>query len=148
MGQPQFIPTSYVAYAVDEDGDGRRDIWKSKADVFGSIANYLAKHGWNENQTWGRAVQVPSSIRQQWGGLSKRNTTKDKGLQDWARQGVRRVDGSPLPKPNIKTRLVAPDGNNGPYFATYGNFRRIMAYNPSYLYALAIGTLSDRIAYQ
>ncbi len=148
MGQPQFIPTSYMAYAVDEDGDGRRDIWTSEADIFGSIANYLAKHGWNDNQTWGRAVQVPDSIRQQWASLSKRDMTDQKGLQDWARQGVRRGDGSPLPTPNLPTRLVAPDGKGGPYYAAYPNFKRIMAYNPSYLYALAIGTLSDRIAYQ
>ena len=74
--------------------------------------------------------------------------TRDKGLQEWARLGVRRENGAPLPSPNLQTRLVAPDGSNGPYYATYGNFRRIMAYNPSYLYALAIGTLSDRIAYE
>jgi membrane-bound lytic murein transglycosylase B len=148
MGQPQFIPTSYMAYAVDEDGDGRRDIWASEADIFGSIANYLAKHGWNDDQTWGRAVQVPNSVRQQWASLSKRDMTEQKGLQDWASQGVRRADGSPLPAPNLPTRLVAPDGKAGPYYAAYPNFKRIMAYNPSYLYALAIGTLSDRIAYQ
>lgn len=148
MGQPQFIPTSYLAYAVDEDGDGRRDIWSSEADIFGSIANYLAKHGWNDNQTWGRPVQVPDRVRQQWTTLSKRDMTGEKGLQDWARQGVRRADGSPLPTPNLPTRLVAPDGKRGPYYAAYPNFKRIMAYNPSYLYALAIGTLSDRIAYQ
>jgi membrane-bound lytic murein transglycosylase B len=147
MGQPQFIPTSYLAYAVDEDGDGRRDIWASHADIFGSIANYLAEHGWNDNQTWGRAVSVPGSIKSQWDSLSNRNMTEDKGLQEWASLGVRRADGSALPSPNIPTRLVAPDGNNGPYYATYANFRRIMAYNPSYLYALAIGTLSDRIEY-
>ncbi len=148
MGQPQFIPTSYLAYAVDEDGDGRQDIWSSEADIFGSIANYLAKHGWDANQTWGRAVQVPDKIRQQWGSLAKKNMTGDKGLQEWAKRGVRRSDGSALPTPNLATRLVAPDGRKGVYFATYGNFRRIMRYNPSYLYALAIGTLSDRIEYQ
>ena len=148
MGQPQFIPTSYLAYAVDEDGDGRRDIWSSEADIFGSIANYLSKHGWDANQTWGRAIQVPDKIRQQWGSIAKRDMTGDKGLQEWAKRGVRRADGSGLPSPNIATRLVAPDGSKGVFFATYGNFRRIMRYNPSYLYALAIGTLSDRIEYQ
>lgn len=148
MGQPQFIPTSYLAYAVDEDGDGRRDIWSSEADIFGSIANYLAKHGWDTNQTWGRAVQVPEKIRSQWDSLANRNMTGDKGLQEWAGHGVRRADGSALPSPDIPTRLVAPDGAKGVFFATYGNFRRIMRYNPSYLYALAIGTLSDRIEYE
>jgi membrane-bound lytic murein transglycosylase B len=74
--------------------------------------------------------------------------TGDKGLQEWASHGVRRADGSALPSPDIPTRLVAPDGAKGVFFATYGNFRRIMRYNPSYLYALAIGTLSDRIEYE
>lgn len=147
MGQPQFIPTSYLAYAVDEDGDGRRDIWSSYADIFGSIANYLSEHGWNDSQTWGRQVSVPETIRKQWASLANRNMTEDKGLQEWARLGVRRSDGGMLPAPNIPARLVAPDGIKGPYYATYANFRRIMAYNPSYLYALAIGTLSDRIEY-
>ena len=148
MGQGQFIPTSYLAYAVDEDGDGRRDIWNSLPDVFGSIANYLAHHGWNSQETWGRPVRVPSSLRQSWGSMTKKNMTGSKGLQEWAQLGVRRADGSPLPTPNLATRLVGPDGAKGPIFATYKNFRRIMAYNPSYLYALAIGTLSDRIAYE
>lgn len=147
MGQPQFIPTSYIAYAVDEDGDGRRDIWSSEADIFGSIANYLAKHGWDDSQTWGRPVQAPESLRRQWNTLATQGMTASKGLQDWARLGVRREDGARLPTPNLPTRLVAPDGDGGPFYAAYANFERIMRYNPSQLYALAIGTLSDRIAY-
>lgn len=147
MGQPQFIPTSYLAYAVDEDGDGRRDIWRSKADIFASIANYLAKHGWNDRQTWGRAVSVPQSLRERWSSLAKGKESRARGLQDWADAGVRRSDGGALPAPNPSTRLVAPDGAKGDMFATYANYRRIMKYNPSHLYALAIGILSDRIQY-
>ncbi|MGY9055792.1 MAG: lytic murein transglycosylase [Alphaproteobacteria bacterium] len=148
MGQPQFIPTSYLAYAVDEDGDGRRDIWTSEADIFGSIANYLAKHGWSPDQTWGRAVQVPKSLRQQWSSIAKKHESMDRSLAEWAKAGVRRADGSPLPVANLPTRLVAPDGSGGPVFAAYPNYRRILRYNSSHFYALAIGTLSDRIEYR
>ncbi len=102
MGQPQFIPSSYIAYAVDEDGDGRRDIWSSEADIFGSIANYLAKHGWDDSQTWGRPVQTPENLRRQWDGLAERGMSASKGLQDWARLGVRRPDGTPLPSPTCQ----------------------------------------------
>jgi len=147
MGQPQFIPTSYLAYAVDEDGDGRRDIWSSKADIFGSIANYLAQHGWNPDQTWGRPVQMPGDLREKWDSIARKTESPERGLQAWATAGVRRIDGRRLPSPNLPTRLVAPDGENGLFFATYPNYRRILRYNPSHLYALAIGTLSDRIQY-
>jgi membrane-bound lytic murein transglycosylase B len=145
MGQPQFIPTSYLAYAVDEDGDGSRDIWTSMDDVFASIANYLAKHGWTDQQTWGRPVQVPNTLRQQLRALSQGTESEERGLESWSAAGVRRIDGRALPHANLPTRLIAPDGITGEFYATYPNFRRILRYNPSHLYALAIGLLSDRI---
>lgn len=146
MGQPQFIPTSYLAYAVDEDGDGRRDIWNSLPDIFGSIANYLARHGWTADQTWGRPVQVPTSLRGRWATLSEdANKSKPMPLPRWGELGVRMPAGGALPTRPLPTVLVAPDGKDGPMFATYPNYRRILNYNPSHLYALAVGVLSDRI---
>ena len=146
MGQPQFIPTSYLAYAVDEDGDGRRDIWNSLPDIFGSIANYLARHGWKADHTWGRAVEVPDSLRGRWQSVAEdANKSKPRPLPDWGQFGVRRAGGAALPERPLPTILVAPDGSKGPMFATYPNYRRILNYNPSHLYALAVGILSDRI---
>tara|TARA_R110002074_G_scaffold36595_5_gene99560 strand:+ start:375 stop:1370 length:996 start_codon:yes stop_codon:yes gene_type:complete len=146
MGQPQFIPTSYLAYAVDEDGDGRRDIWNSLPDIFGSIANYLAKHGWTPDHTWGRPVQVPKSLRDGWSSVAVDNTKSNaRPLPEWGKLGVRRDNGGQLPTRPLDTVLVAPDGAQGLMFATYPNYKRILNYNPSHLYALAVSLLSDRI---
>jgi len=152
MGQPQFMPTSYLAYAVDFDGDGRRDIWKDTGDVLGSIANYLAKHGWNNSLTWGRAVQVPASTRNTLGKPSRRaapgcraHTTDMAPLPDWQARGVRRVDGTALPSRQIDGALAFPDGQKGPAFLVYRNYRSIMAYNCAHLYAITVGVLSDKI---
>jgi membrane-bound lytic murein transglycosylase B len=146
MGQSQFIPTSYLAYAVDEDGDGRRDIWNSTPDVFGSIANYLAKHGWKPDHTWGRAVQVPQSLRNGWSSVAADKTkSKPRSLSAWNTQGVRKAGGGALPGRDLQTILVAPDGAKGVMFATYPNYKRILNYNPSHLYALAVSLLSDQI---
>jgi membrane-bound lytic murein transglycosylase B len=146
MGPPQFIPTSYLAYAVDEDGDGHRDIWNSLPDIFGSIANYLAQHGWTDDHTWGRPVQVPNSLRKGWDSLSDDKTKSSPlPLPIWSKQGVRQVNGQPLQPRLLPTVLVAPDGSEGPMFATYPNYQRILRYNNSHLYALAVGLLSDGI---
>jgi len=146
MGQPQFIPTSYLAYAVDEDGDGHRNIWTSLPDIFGSIANYMAEHGWANDHTWGRPVQVPASLRSRWAALAKDDTTsRTRPLPDWGDKGVRTAGGGPLSRRPLPTTLIAPDGIEGPVFATYPNFGRILRYNPSNFYALAVGILSDRI---
>ena len=146
MGQPQFIPTSYLAYAVDEDGDGHRDIWNSLPDIFGSIANYLAQHGWQSDHTWGRAVQVPKAVRGSWAAISEDDKkSKPRSLADWHAKGIRKENGAALPGRDLPTVLVAPDGAANLIFATYPNYRRILNYNPSHLYALAVGLLSDSI---
>jgi membrane-bound lytic murein transglycosylase B len=146
MGQPQFIPTSYLAYAVDEDGDGRRDIWNSVPDIFGSIANYLAQHGWKSDHTWGREVQAPKSLRDGWSGIADDDKkSKLRTLAAWNKLGVRKAGGSTLPDRDLQTILVAPDGAKGVMFATYPNYKRILNYNPSHLYALAVSLLSDQI---
>jgi membrane-bound lytic murein transglycosylase B len=154
MGQPQFIPSSYLAYAQDFDGDGRRDIWTNYGDIFASIANYLAQHGWSSDQTWGREVRLPASLRSRWDDLidgsasgcrAMRTMTQQKDLQDWQALGVRRPDGSALPSRSLPAAIVAPEGPEGPAFVVYRNYRSILRYNCAHLYALTVGILSDRI---
>lgn len=138
MGQPQFMPSSFVRYAKDFNGDGRRDIWATLPDVFASAANYLASNGWRGDQTWGREVRLPAEFN---AALLGANTVKPVG--EWARLGVRRADGSALPAGDLKASLVRPDG--GPAFLVYDNWRVIMKWNRSTFYALAVGHLADRI---
>ncbi len=140
MGQPQFMPSSYLSYAVDFDGDGRRDIWDSKADVFGSIGNYLARNGWRRGEPWGQPVRVPGSLRG--GGRDDRRP-----LGEWMRAGVTRTDGRPFNRTDVMGALVQPDGvAPGEGFMVYANFGAIRRYNPSDFYALAVGLLGDSAA--
>lgn len=153
MGQPQFMPSSYLAYAQDFDGDGRRDIWKNTGDVFASIANYLAKHGWRSDMTWGRAVQIPDGLLKALGPFDRRaapgcraKTSTPKRLSEWQALGVRRSDGSNLPTRDLKAVLVKPEGvGKKEAFLVYRNYAAIMAYNCAHLYAVTVGVLSDRI---
>ena len=146
MGQSQFMPSSFVNYAVDWDGDGRRDIWASKADVFASSANYLAKAGWRGDITWGRAVALPAGMRINGkSALAIADTKIKMPLGDWARAGVKSADGSALPTRPLQARLVMPAGETGPAFLVYSNFESILAWNRSNYYALAIGILSDTL---
>lgn len=153
MGQPQFMPSSYLAYAQDFDGDGRRDIWKNTGDVFASIANYLAKHGWRSDMTWGRAVRVPGGVLDKVGPLKRRaargcraSTSEPKRLSEWQALGVRRSDGTNLPTRDLKAFLVQPEGvARGEAFLVYRNYAAIMSYNCAHLYAITVGILSDRI---
>jgi membrane-bound lytic murein transglycosylase B len=141
MGHPQFMPTNFDRLAVDMDGDGRRDIWDSKPDALGSIANYLARSGWREDELWGREVVLPA-------GFNPEDARRDKTrpLRDWVRAGVRRPDGTELPALDLQTAILLPDGAGGQAFAVYPNFNVIRRYNPSDFYALAVGMLSDRVA--
>ncbi|WP_419897032.1 lytic murein transglycosylase [Roseomonas sp. USHLN139] len=146
MGQPQFMPTSFERWAVDADGDGRRDIWDSRADALGSIANYMAQNGWTagdrpEAARWGRTVLLPEGFD---AGLAGRATRRP--LRDWAQAGVTAADGSALPPEDLETSILLPGGPGGQAFAVYPNFHAIRRYNPSDFYALVIGLLSDRVA--
>lgn len=143
MGQPQFMPSTFVRFAVDHDGDGRRDIWHSLPDVFASAANFLASSGWQADKTWGREVQLPKGFDLDLAGLSSQRL-----LAEWQETGVRRMDGRDLPDVAIKASLVLPSGHDGPAFLVYQNFRTILNWNRSNLYAVAVGHLADRLAGQ
>lgn len=144
MGQPQFMPTSYLKHAVDFDGDGRRDIWKSVPDTLASIANYLHHYNWQRGRDWGFEVKVPE-------GLSCSMEGPDQGMRfaDWAKLGVTRVNGKPFPANEMKGEgyLLMPAGRHGPAFIVTPNFYAIKSYNESDLYSLFIGHVGDRIAH-
>ena len=141
MGQMQFLPTTFLNYAVDGNGDGRRDIWRTLDDVFGSAANYLSAIGWNFQERWGREVRLPAGFDYGQATLDTR-----KSAAEWRALGVKRADGGRLPGMDIEGAIVLPAGHRGPAFLVYGNFNAIMEWNRSIYYALAIGHLSDRIA--
>jgi membrane-bound lytic murein transglycosylase B len=136
MGQCQFMPSTFLNYAVDFDGDGKRDIWGDRADVLGSIANYIGSLGWRGDQGWGRSVIVPANFDTRMTGLDIRRPTAD-----WSRMGVRSADESPLP--GVEASLVMPDGSGGPALLVYDNFRTIMKWNKSTYFAAAVGMLAD-----
>jgi len=140
MGQTQFMPSTYLRYAVDGDGDGRRDLWGSFADIFSSSSNFLAKVGWKREQTWGREVRLPAGFKFELSGLKNRRP-----LSEWQTLGIRRTDGRNLPTIDVKAALVLPAGYKGPAFLVYRNFRTIMIWNRSIYYAIAVGRLADRI---
>ncbi len=140
MGQPQFMPTAYLAYAVDFDGTGRRDIWNDTADVLASIANYLIQSGWRAGESWGRQVLPPHSLSPQ---LAGGGVTQPLGA--WSRLGFRAVDGSALPDSAVSARLLMPGGPAGPAYLVFANFQAIRRYNPSDFYALAVGLLGDLV---
>jgi membrane-bound lytic murein transglycosylase B len=140
MGQPQFMPSSYLRYAVDFEGHGRRDIWNSRADVLGSIANYLARSGWRSGEPWGQPVTLPANFNTYATGRDDRRP-----VGEWARQGVRSADGRPLARPDVPAAVILPDGAGGDAFLVYANFAAIRRYNPSDYYALVVGLLGDVI---
>jgi membrane-bound lytic murein transglycosylase B len=139
MGQPQFMPSSYLRYAVDFEGDGHPNIWTSKPDVLASIANYLAKSGWRDGGTWGQQVVVPA-------GFNPEGRDVKRSLGEWVRVGVRAQDGRWLAPYDAPSAIVAPDGAGGETFVVFGNFTAIRRYNPSDFYALAVGLIGDQVA--
>lgn len=140
MGHTQFIPTTYNAYAVDFTGDGKRDIWRSRADALASTANYLRRFGWQTGKTWGYEVTLPNGYDYTISGLGKRKT-----LAQWARLGIKRPNGYGFPRPSDQAELLLPAGARGPAFLVLKNFRTLMRYNVSVSYVLAVGHLGDRL---
>lgn len=140
MGQSQFMPSSYLAYAVDYDGEGRRDIWHRPADVFASIANYLAHLGWQRERGWGREIRLPPGFDRGLIGLdTKRNAAQ------WRELGLRRADGGELPPTEGLWSIVEPGGAEGPAYLISDNYRAVLKWNASYYFATAVGYLADRI---
>lgn len=141
LGQPQFMPTTYRAHGVDYDGDGRRDLWHSIADVFASAANYLAATGWDRQTGWGHEVVVPADFDHAQGDLDI-----ERPVAHWRRLGVAEAAGGTLADAQTPASIIFPNGaSNGPAFIVYPNFKRIMVWNRSILYAIAAGHLADRI---
>ena len=140
MGQNQFMPSSFNAYAVDGNGDGRRDIWGTKKDVFASTANYLKKNGWVTGQRWGRRVTLPPGFSKNLVGPKIR-----KPLSYWASIGVKKYGGGALPQENIQASIVAPDGIGGEAYIVYNNYQTIMDWNRSTYFATSVGLLADRL---
>lgn len=140
FGPTQFMPTSFKRYAVDFDGDGKRDVVNSIPDVLASTANNLKRDGWQTGATWGYEVTLPEGFN-----FLLVDRSIRKSLREWESLGVRRAGGKAFPRPGDVGTLMLPAGANGPAFAVIGNFRAIMKYNPSESYALAIGHLADRI---
>ena len=141
MGQNQFMPSSFHAYAVDYDKDGSKDIWKTLPDIFASIANYLSKSGWQADQTWGRPVSLPENFSRKFLGRKLK-----KPLGEWQQLGVRKLSGQDLPKRNLLSSIIRPEkGQIGPAFLIYNNYEVILKWNRSNYFATAVGTLSDKI---
>lgn len=140
FGPTQFMPTAFLRYAVDFDGDGRRDVVDSIADLIASTANNLKKDGWHTGETWGYEVVVPADFD-----FLRAGSRRELTIREWQRLGIRRAGGKPFPRPDDRAFLLVPAGIQGPGFLMLHNFRVIMRYNPAEAYALAIGHLADRL---
>jgi membrane-bound lytic murein transglycosylase B len=140
MGQLQFMPSTFTRFAIDDNNDGRKDIWTSLPDVFASAANFLSGHKWRGDMTWGRQVRLPKGFSKELVGMKLK-----KAISEWQKLGVRKTNGADLPVFAAEASVVQPSGENGPAFLVYQNYRAIMRWNRSHLYALAVCHLADRI---
>ena len=140
MGHTQFIPTTYTSYAVDQDGDGKRDIWNNIPDALASTASYLKVSNWRRGESWGYEVTLPK-------GFDPKRVSESalKPIAAWQKIGIVGVNGEPFPRPGDQASLFAPEGTRGPAFLVLNNFRSILRYNQAKSYALAVGHLSDRL---
>jgi membrane-bound lytic murein transglycosylase B len=141
MGHTQFMPSTYIAHAVDFDRDGRRDIWRSAADALASAASYLRASGWRPGEPWGFEVILPDGFDFALSAPEQAQTSAA-----WERLGLKRPGGVDWPQIGIDLQLVLPAGAHGPAFLVTGNFGALLSYNPAVAYALAVGHLADRIA--
>ncbi len=150
MGQPQFMPSSYLRYAEDFDGDGERDIWGNPGDVFASIANYLKAYGWDGESTWGRPVRLPAPVKEiaeragsrGEGCRAERALTRRRSLSEWQAMGVRTATGGNLPAVERDASLLAAGRTN---YLVYANYEAILGYNCANAYALSVAMLGDRL---
>ena len=143
LGQPQFMPTSYLKYAVDFDGDGHRNIWTSVPDTLASIANYLVQKGWQRGRSWGYEVAIPQAVS-----CAQEGPDLAKPISHWASLGITRISGKAFPSDELRASgmMLVPAGRDGPEFIVTPNFYVIKEYNNSDLYGIYIGNLADRIA--
>jgi membrane-bound lytic murein transglycosylase B len=139
MGHTQLIPVNYLKFAVDLNGDGKRDIW-SPVEALASSANFLSRQGWDTGKTWGYEVSLPRRV-----GKGYEGRRRSRSLAKWAALGVKRVNGGAFPRPGDRAYLYLPMGTKGPAFLLLDNFRTIMRYNAAHTYALSVGHLADRI---
>jgi membrane-bound lytic murein transglycosylase B len=140
-GQVQLMPTTFLEYAVDHDGDGRKDVWTSLPDALASAANYLKRSGWRSGETWGRPVRVPAEI-----GVRGARRTPSRTLAHWRNRGVTRADGGALPIADLRGALVFPARKLEPAFLVYRNYRTFLTWNQSTFFAISVGALADEIS--
>lgn len=139
-GQVQFMPTTFLGYAVDFDGDGRKNLWSSVPDALASAANYLSQSGWRSGETWGRQVLLDSELQGNEAALKRRRS-----LAEWRALGVTSIDGNPLPPSNLRGTIVLPRRQGMPAFLTYRNYRTFLAWNHSTFFAVSVGTFADQL---
>jgi membrane-bound lytic murein transglycosylase B len=150
LGQPQFMPSSYLKYAQDFDGDGRRDIWASQPDVFASVAYYLQQHGWTRGESWGREIRIPAKLRAEAASIPRRETgcraerlmTDPRPLTAWRKLGFRTLSGNALPSSSIEASLVQAGARS---FLLYPNYGAVLEYNCAHTYALSVVLLAERV---
>jgi membrane-bound lytic murein transglycosylase B len=150
LGQPQFMPSSYLRYAQDFDGDGRRDIWSSAPDVFASVAYYLQQRGWKNGQLWGREVVIPAEAkarledlpRRTEGCRARREMSLPQPLTAWRKLGLKTMTRQPLPASALSASLVRDDSRA---FLVYDNYEALLDYNCAHSYALSVALLADRL---
>lgn len=158
LGVPQFMPSTYLQFAQDFDGDGTKNIWQHGPDLWASVANYLSHYGWNEDQAWARKVLVPVHKRDDLKLLEetivdipkdclryKKHLKVWDKLEGWNTQGIRRMNGTDLPDVDIAAAMILTDRSLSHAYLVYENFCTLMRYNPSFKYALAVGSLSDAL---
>lgn len=142
LGQNQFMPSSFVNFAQDGNGDGRKDIWNDLADVFASTANYLSRSGWKDGERWGREIRLPAGFNPAASGLENRRP-----IDEWKRMGITLPGGAALPSATGMTAsVVLPDGVAGPAYLVYDNYRVFMKWNRSTYFATSVGLIADAIA--
>jgi membrane-bound lytic murein transglycosylase B len=141
IGHVQFLPSVFQKYAIDGDGDGRRDLWRSIPDAMASAANFLRGIGWQRELRWGREISLPQNFDYSLAGRDQKRS-----LSEWVSLGVSNAYGGALPLLDINASVLVPAGHRGPVFLVYDNFEVIMRWNRSEYYAIAVGRLADRIA--
>lgn len=142
MGHCQFIPTSFLRYGVDGDGDNRVDIWTNLDDVFSSIANYLATEGWQQGLSWGQEILLPAKFELAWSGTQQK---QGRQVGEWRALGVTAMPGSPLPPPEQQVWIIVPDNLSRRAFMVSSNFRVLTHWNRSYYFAISVGMMVDEM---